>query len=412
MSLPAAAADWYDEAWRDFAASYNDVLGQRLRSLEAQAVTSNPATVWGLLVSGAPTLRQHLEQTARFVVRAAVIGDTHGGGRVLDLLFGAPEAISLCLTTGSGVRLVDYPDGDMVVSPALMWETDWTKVADVTKPLLPDLGRPVAAKRVFEGVLLNEWRDICLALAVVLGEFALQAGPKSVAAALLGKLLRGEFSDRHSRPAADNPEFRLLLPSPATVLRTAAVVLANDAKRGKLIEEHIRTMREIARPLPVIGQVYVEVASASNELQERSVDVALVLLALALERTLSSLWPTEPSEIGLKAPSEADERIAGFLDAVAKAASEVEDALLHPLAPTHLDPPAIREARQRVRDTCRCLARRLRRRHEQAERTAALDPERLEAIATLAGSLAFDKKKAGPPVSLFARIDLDDAEHE
>lgn len=388
--LPDAARDWYDEAWRALSATWEEITWDRAPRPRAGAP---PERRWAECVEHTEALMTHLRHTADLVAKGAVLGDVIGGGRALDLLLRWPRPFK----DGDGSHTAIALD-PRAVPPSLLYREDWTEVERrVPRHSLAD-GWPVDPTAVFQAALTSAWIDKLRALAVVLLEWASEAGPESVAADLLDRLLRGTLTDAVSAQEAATAHehaFRA-----ASLLRALCDLLGPDTLRPSLdpipLEGLSRIRRLRAAPM-ISGRVYL---SRLREPRDALIAAAYApLLVVLAVRAQDARWPTTLEALGLASPSLADDQVARGLVAVAAAAGTVSDDLLRRLAPsgTATD-EALRRARKAVRVRCKLIARALRRRLSSARRTAPIDPARLAAIADAAESRAFAKDTAGPPV--------------
>jgi hypothetical protein len=394
--LPDAARDWYDEAWRDLSASWEALTRERAPRPPADAP---PERRWAECVEHTMALMTHLRNTADLVAKGAVLGDVIGGGRALDLLLRWPQPFGD--GDGSDTAIALDP---RAVPPSVLYRGDWTEVErGVPRHSFAD-GWPIDPTAVFQAALTNAWTDELRALAVVLLEWASEAGPESVAAGLLDRLLRRTLTDPVSaQEAATAHEHAFRAES---LLRALCDLLGPDSLRPNLdpipLEGLPRIRRLRAAPM-VSGRTYFSrLRGPRDALIAAAYAPLLVVLAV---RAPNERWPTTPEALCLASPSLADDQVARGLVAVAEAAGTVSDDLLRRLAPsgTATD-EALRRARKAVRVRCKLIARALRRRLSSARRTAPIDPARLAAIADAAESRAFAKDTAGPPVSLFATV--------
>lgn len=399
--LPDAARDWYDEAWRDLSAAWEEITRDRAPRPPANAP---PEQRWAECVEHTAALVGHLQRTTALAAKGAVLGDLIGGGRALDLLLGWPRELDDAEASNTAVALDLH-----AVSPVLLNISDWAEVErGLPRQPFAD-GWPVDPTAVFQAALANAWGDGCLALALTLSGWASEAGASSPAATLLASLVHRRFSDS----AKEKEEGAMLLGpdpfEPASLLRTVATIVAESPGsqdgRSWALEKRLRRLGELARASFVPDRVYSG-PGTSDRLHDSWAQLAVCLLAVALKPGHRGPWPTAPDALGLASPSPADDRVAEFFGKVAEATGTVSDDLLRRLAPSGAaTEPEIARARKRVRVHCKQITRAIRRRRSATISTAPIDPDRLAAIASAAESRAFAKETAGPPVALFAAVE-------
>lgn len=395
MPLPGAARDWYDEAWRDLSSAWEKITWDRAPCPPADAP---PEQRWAACVEHTPAQEEHLHNTADLVAKGAVLGDAIGGGRALDLLLHWPQPLADAERSHTAIAL------DLrAVLPSLLHNTEWTDVQGRLSRRAD--GWPVEPKAVFQAALTNAWIDKLRALAAVLIEWALEAGPDSPAVGLLDRLLRGAPADpasAHGAADAHGHAFRA-----TSVLRALCDLTRASNLRPSLGVVQIAGLSRIRRirEVPMVsGRIYMSSLSGSSvDLVASAYAPLLVVLAV---RNPNEPWPTSPAALGLTSDSTTDADVAELFMRIAANSGAVPDDLLRRLAPSGTATDAkISRARKLVRVHCKLIVRAIRRHRAEVARIAPIDAERLAAIADAAESLAFAKDKAGPPVSLFAAVE-------